>query len=555
MKRFLFAALLCSIGHCAYGADTDGDGLLDLIDVPGFNPNASGDVEFYGRNIQDLDGANLLTNATGLILGAGGNRVTSLENGDFHGLSNLQRLDLGENRITSLESGDFQGLDNLKMLNLGLNRIASLESGAFQGLSNLHTLYLHSNRITSLVSGEFQGLSNLQMLELGSNELTSIEDGDFQGLNNLQTLGLGGNQITSLEQGDFQGLGNLQRLNFFGARITSLESGDFQGLSNLQTLDLSGNRITSLENGAFQGLTNLQTLYLGYCADGSEGDVVCFGNQITSLKSGGFQGLGNLQLLSLGGNQITSLENGVFQGLSNLQTLDLRGNQITSIESGAFQGLNNLHTLLLRENNIQKLNLTGATFESLGGCTVPWGIDGFCADGSEITDLILDDAVLSLGSFQAIIAATQLISTASLVGLGFSDTSPDDLSNLLSFERLDHVRVDQALFDQYAAEFNAFDAIAGNTVSVVLTTGDYNRDGTVDAADYVVWRKGLGTTYTQADYDVWRANFGQTVGSGGAGNPLSASAVPLSIAVPEPATLTLLVMATVVYCARRPSSV
>ena len=43
-----------------------------------------------------------------------------------------------------------------------------------------------------------------------------------------------------------------------------------------------------------------------------------------------------------------------------------------------------------------------------------------------------------------------------------------------------------------------------------MTTGDYNRDGTVDAADYVVWRSGLGTTYTQADYDVWRANFGQT---------------------------------------------
>ena len=75
--------------------------------------------------------------------------------------------------------------------------------------------------------------------------------------------------------------------------------------------------------------------------------------------------------------------------------------------------------------------------------------------------------MLSLGSFQAIIAATQFISTASLVGLSFSDTSPDDLSNLLTLERLDNVRVDQALFDRYAAEFNAFDAIPGNTVTVV----------------------------------------------------------------------------------------
>jgi hypothetical protein len=30
--------------------------------------------------------------------------------------------------------------------------------------------------------------------------------------------------------------------------------------------------------------------------------------------------------------------------------------------------------------------------------------------------------------------------------------------------------------------------------------GDFDQDGTVDAADYVVWRKGLGTTYSQTDY-------------------------------------------------------
>ena len=86
-----------------------------------------------------------------------------------------------------------------------------------------------------------------------------------------------------------------------------------------------------------------------------------------------------------------------------------------------------------------------------------------------------------------------------------------------------------------------------------MTPGDYNRDGTVDAADYVVWRNGLGTTYTQADYDVWRANFGQTIGSGAA--VPDASAEPLSIAVPEPATLTLLIMAMVVHYARRRSTV
>ena len=59
------------------------------------------------------------------------------------------------------------------------------------------------------------------------------------------------------------------------------------------------------------------------------------------------------------------------------------------------------------------------------------------------------------------------------------------------------------------------------TFSVGLA-GDYNNDGVVDAADYVVWRNGLGTTFTPNDYNVWRANFGAKSGAGSG----SGAAVP-----------------------------
>jgi hypothetical protein len=70
--------------------------------------------------------------------------------------------------------------------------------------------------------------------------------------------------------------------------------------------------------------------------------------------------------------------------------------------------------------------------------------------------------------------------------------------------------------------------------------GDYNDDGAVDAADYVVWRKYQGTTTVlpndpdggtidNRQYMTWRENFG--AGGGGSGGS----------AVPEPSSLILVV--------------
>jgi len=77
--------------------------------------------------------------------------------------------------------------------------------------------------------------------------------------------------------------------------------------------------------------------------------------------------------------------------------------------------------------------------------------------------------------------------------------------------------------------------------------GDHNRDGIVDAADYVVWRKTGGT---QAGYDLWRANFGQPAGAGmGATGDLPAQA-----AVPEPASSVLVIIVAAGWCLRRRSA-
>jgi len=56
-----------------------------------------------------------------------------------------------------------------------------------------------------------------------------------------------------------------------------------------------------------------------------------------------------------------------------------------------------------------------------------------------------------------------------------------------------------------------------------MLPGYFNHDRTVDAADYVVWRKNPGGIYTDDDYATWRANFGQSFSFTGTG---SSSAFP-----------------------------
>jgi GTA TIM-barrel-like domain len=89
--------------------------------------------------------------------------------------------------------------------------------------------------------------------------------------------------------------------------------------------------------------------------------------------------------------------------------------------------------------------------------------------------------------------------------------------------------------------------------AVLPLAGDYDHDGAVSTADYVVWRKNLGKYVTQyngadgsgngiidqPDYNVWRDHFNAPLGSG-------ASALT---AIPEPTAATLLLCSFCLMCA------
>jgi hypothetical protein len=98
-----------------------------------------------------------------------------------------------------------------------------------------------------------------------------------------------------------------------------------------------------------------------------------------------------------------------------------------------------------------------------------------------------------------------------------------------------------------------WDASQLYTTGVLTLSGpppeaDFNHNGVVDAADYVVWRNIGGP---QSDYELWREQFGITynIGTGSSSGPTS------SAAVPEPTTLVMLFMGMLSMFFRRSAAV
>jgi hypothetical protein len=87
-----------------------------------------------------------------------------------------------------------------------------------------------------------------------------------------------------------------------------------------------------------------------------------------------------------------------------------------------------------------------------------------------------------------------------------------------------------------ASEIAALGAADADGIVAPATSGDFNNDGKVDAADYVIWRNNGGSP---AEYSAWRAQFGTGSGTGASGATGFASAS----AVPEPASLLLITLA------------
>ena len=161
-------------------------------------------------------------------------------------MAELRLFIFSQSGLTTLQAGDFDGLTNLRDLRLNRNWLEALPAGVFNGLNSLRTLRLSHNQLTILPAGVFSGLTNLRTLSLSHNQLATLPAGVFNGLTRLEELRLSYNELTALPAGVFDGLTNLQHLWLNDNQLATLPAGVFDSLTNLSTLELTANHLVGL---------------------------------------------------------------------------------------------------------------------------------------------------------------------------------------------------------------------------------------------------------------------------------------------------------------------
>ncbi len=105
--------------------------------------------------------------------------------------------------------------------------------------------------------------------------------------------------------------------------------------------------------------------------------------------------------------------------------------------------------------------------------------------------------------------------------------------------------------------FDVAQSASSISLQVVPSVGDFNHDGFVNAADYIIWRKGIGVAPTQDNYNLWRAHFGQTTGSGAGATGSAgthAQRWSASSSIPEPGRLALAAVGLIVLISIWPAT-
>ncbi len=186
-------------------------GSVDLVS-PSLRIAQSTGVNVCGRTAEVRDrivGASSASECTSIT------DLATIQTGSITGI-----FSLSDRGITSLQDGDFAGMTGMRNLRLEQNSLTTLPAGIFAGLSGLEVIVITDNNLETLPPNVFAGLSALTALGLAGNNLASLPANVFAGLSSLTFLSLDGNNLASLPADIFDGLG-LVNFTLFGNPFTA----------------------------------------------------------------------------------------------------------------------------------------------------------------------------------------------------------------------------------------------------------------------------------------------------------------------------------------------
>jgi autotransporter-associated beta strand protein len=250
---------------------------------------------------------------------------------------------------------------------------------------------------------------------------------------------------------------------------------------------------------------------------------------IGSLAGGGAAG-GNVTLntsLTTGGNNTSTTYAGVISGPGGLTKIGSGAFKLTG--SNSYEGLTTVASGTLSVDGAipgDTIVQNGATLAGAGtiGGTASVQSGGILAPGTSVGTINVGTLTMAGGS----ILGMEIGSTSDQVVVGGAATLGGTLA--VSFAEGFIPVVGQTFtlltastrtgtFVEALPSFGnltldvTYDAQNVLVEVVPILPGDFNADGAVNAADYIVLRKG-GSGFTQSDYDDWRRHFGETLPEG-----------------------------------------
>jgi len=161
---------------------------------------------------------------------------------------------------------------------------------------------------------------------------------------------------------------------------------------------------------------------------------------------------------------------------------------------------------------------------------------------------------LELGGTEQAVEFEQIVSSGTIQLLGGKlEITPSSLGALKLGQSLEILRADVAILGNFGSlSYSSLDDGLALTLTysdhvvtlhvVQRLEGDFNGNGVVDAADFTVWRDGLGSSYQLSEYLTWKSQF--------AGDPSSSASITLS-SLPEASSRLLLMVVLVVLAFQR----